>query len=69
LAGPTNDVWIYPWTQYLAKLGVQFYPGTLVTADFYIAALPVEVIATLITDELKKAAPSLPTWTSCRPGG
>jgi 15-cis-phytoene desaturase len=83
LSGPTNDVWIYPWTQYLAKLGVQFYPGTLVTgietdggrvtgvtatnasgvssitADFYIAALPVEVMTTLITDELKKAAPSL----------
>jgi len=30
-----------------------------VTADFYIAALPVEVIAALMTDQLKQAAPSL----------
>jgi 15-cis-phytoene desaturase len=30
-----------------------------VTADFYIAALPVEVMATLVSDDLKKAAPSL----------
>src|SRR5882724_13256151 len=65
LSGPTNDVWIYPWTQYLQKLGVQFHVGSSrvriepegtrvagatvesaagrgeVTADFYIAALPV----------------------------
>src|SRR5580692_9705917 len=31
LSGPTNDVWIAPWTQYLAKLGVEFYPETQVT--------------------------------------
>ena len=30
-----------------------------VTADFYIAALPVEVMSALMTDELKRAAPSL----------
>jgi 15-cis-phytoene desaturase len=83
LSGPTNDVWIYPWTQYLEKLGVEFYPGTRVvgietdgarvtctmvestsgrsrmTADFYIAALPVEVMAALMSDDLKRAAPSL----------
>jgi 15-cis-phytoene desaturase len=83
LSGPTNDVWIYPWTQYLQKLGVEFHPGTRVveieadgarvmgtmvesaagrsriTADFYIAALPVEVMAALMTDDLKRAAPSL----------
>jgi uncharacterized protein with NAD-binding domain and iron-sulfur cluster len=83
LSGPTNDVWIYPWTRYLEKLGVEFYPGTRVVeietdgarvtgatvetasgrtsvqADFYIAALPVEVMAPLMTDSLKKAAPSL----------
>jgi uncharacterized protein with NAD-binding domain and iron-sulfur cluster len=83
LAGPTNDVWIYPWTQYLEKLGVEFHrearvveiqtDGTRVTsatvesggvrsqvtADFYIAAMPVEVMATLMTPELKRAAPSL----------
>ena len=83
LAGPTNDVWIDPWVQYLKKLGTEFHTGTLVTkivtdgarisgvmvegasgpslvtADFYIAALPVEVMAGLMTDDLKRAAPSL----------
>lgn len=83
LAGPTNDVWIDPWTKHLAGLGAKFHQGapvsaihtdgervtgaTLegsagsikVTADFYIAALPVEVMASLMTGELKRAAPSL----------
>ena len=83
LSGPTNDVWIYPWTQYLEKLGVEFHPGARVvgietnsgqvtgvtvesaagrssiTADFYIAAMPVEVMTTLMTDNLRHAAPSL----------
>ncbi|WP_321472583.1 FAD-dependent oxidoreductase [uncultured Paludibaculum sp.] len=80
LAGPTNDVWIHPWTSYLEGLGVVFHRGarvsgisthagrvtgvtledsSQVTADYYIAALPVEVMATLLTDELKAAAPSL----------
>ena len=30
-----------------------------ISADFYIAALPVEVMTTLVTDDLKRAAPSL----------
>jgi uncharacterized protein with NAD-binding domain and iron-sulfur cluster len=83
LAGPTNDVWIYPWTQYLEKLGVEFHRDSRmveiqtdgakctgatvesgggrsqVTADYYVAAMPVEVMATLMTAELKQAAPSL----------
>ena len=83
LSGPTNDVWIYPWTQYLQKLGVEFHVGcnlvglatdasrvtgatvengagrSEITADFYMAALPVEVMAALMTDKLKQAAPSL----------
>lgn len=83
LSGPTNDVWIHPWTAYLQKLGVEFHPASKVveiqteaervsgaivdslagrsrvTADFYIAALPVEVMAALMTDGLKRAAPSL----------
>jgi 15-cis-phytoene desaturase len=83
LSGPTSDVWISPWSQYLEKLGVQFHPGTQVvgiatdgarvtgatiqsdsgpsaiTADFYIAALPVEKMAPLVNDDLKRAAPSL----------
>ena len=32
---------------------------TDVTADYYVAALPVEVMTTLLTDDLKAAAPSL----------
>jgi 15-cis-phytoene desaturase len=83
LSGPTNDVWIHPWTAYLEKLGVEFHPNSkvveiktdgsrvsgvvlenqsgqsTVTSDFYLSALPVEVMAALMTDELKRAAPSL----------
>jgi uncharacterized protein with NAD-binding domain and iron-sulfur cluster len=83
LCGPTNEVWIYPWTQYLQSLGVEFHTGSRVTAistdgskgtgatiqnaagtsqitaDFYIAAMPTEVMAALVTDDLKRAAPSL----------
>jgi uncharacterized protein with NAD-binding domain and iron-sulfur cluster len=83
LSGPTDDVWIDPWIEYLEKLGVQFYPQnrvvaietagsrvtgaigetvsgrSTITADYYIAALPVEVMSALMTDELKGAAPSL----------
>jgi 15-cis-phytoene desaturase len=80
LSGPTNDVWIDPWTQYLQRLGVEFHPGSCVTgiatngrhvtgvaldagppieADFYIAALPVERMASLLTDDLRRAAPSI----------
>jgi uncharacterized protein with NAD-binding domain and iron-sulfur cluster len=79
LSGPTSDVWISPWTQYLQKLGVQFHTASLLTqiqtsghrvtgaivngapiaADFYIAAMPVEVMATLVTEDLKRAAPSI----------
>ena len=80
LSGPTSDVWIDPWTQYLRKLGVEFHAGTRVTAidtdgarvtgvrvdgsppieaDFYIAALPVEVMASLLSDDLRHAAPSI----------
>jgi 15-cis-phytoene desaturase len=83
LCGPTNDVWLNPWTQHLRNLGVEFHSGSRVlgfetdgrrvtgatietvsgpsrvTADFYISALPVEVMAALMTDELKRAAPSL----------
>ena len=32
---------------------------TAVRADFYLAALPVEVMSALMTDDLKRAAPSL----------
>jgi 15-cis-phytoene desaturase len=83
LSGPTNDVWIHPWTSHLESLGVRFHRGarvaaihnsgpritgvvietggisSTIAADYYIAALPIEVITALLTPELKSAAPSL----------
>jgi 15-cis-phytoene desaturase len=79
LSGPTNDVWLTPWTARLETLGVKFHPSTRVqsfqvadkrvtgvtadtgsiAADYYIAALPVEVMAALLTPEIRAAAPSL----------
>jgi uncharacterized protein with NAD-binding domain and iron-sulfur cluster len=83
LTGPTNDVWIFPWVDYLRKLGVQLHPdvsinrflmkdgriggvelataaGTeIVTADYYVAAMPVEVMASLVSGQMKSAAPSI----------
>lgn len=34
LDGPTNDVWIDPWIQYLTELGVNFVPETTIK-EFY----------------------------------
>jgi 15-cis-phytoene desaturase len=83
LSGPTSDVWINPWAEYLQTLGVEFHrdskalaiesDGARVTgvaiesggarltiaADYYISALPVERMAALMTDDLKRATPSL----------
>jgi len=90
LNGPTNDVWINPWLDYLRSKGVKYYvshrlrsiqatpdkngttriTGAIVTdmtaktdrtitADYYIAALPVEIIAGLISDDLVKGDPTL----------
>ena len=83
LNGPTNDVWIDPWVEYLDQQGVRFFPETTVqsiniideritnvevfadqsksslSTDFYVAAVPVEVMSELVTDELAEAAPSL----------
>jgi uncharacterized protein with NAD-binding domain and iron-sulfur cluster len=80
LSGPTSDVWIDPWIQYMQRFGVEFHAGVDVTgietdggrvtgvsvdgappieADFYIAALPVERMTALLTDGLRRAAPSI----------
>jgi len=83
LTGPTNDVWIFPWRDYLGKLGVQLRTdarvkqflmsggriggveldtgaGTeTITADYYVAAMPVEVMAALAGSQMKSAAPSI----------
>ncbi len=90
LNGPTNDVWIDPWLEYLRDRGVIYHQShrlrsieadkdengtvhitgaivtdmdnkidTTVTGDYYIAALPVEIIAGLISDDLVAGDPSL----------
>jgi uncharacterized protein with NAD-binding domain and iron-sulfur cluster len=83
LAGPTNDVWIDPWTTYLESLGVELRTGATVreidcdgervtgvaveeggtiheiAADYYVAAVPAEAMASLLTDDLLWADPSL----------
>lgn len=83
LDGPTNDVWIDPWTSYLEQRGAQLHADTRIDsiacngrritgvsatgpsgtfeidADYYIAALPVEVMRSLMTDEILEGAPSL----------
>jgi 15-cis-phytoene desaturase len=83
LDGPTNDVWLNPWVDYLQRRGVVFHTGVqvkafeldggrvrtvqavendkplVIEASYFIAALPVEIMSTLVTAELKAAAPSL----------
>ena len=83
LDGPTSDVWITPWRDYLTQRGVLFHFDTEVLAlrctdgrmtgarvkdrqgerevagDYYVAALPVEVIAPLVTAEMERADPRL----------
>jgi uncharacterized protein with NAD-binding domain and iron-sulfur cluster len=85
LNGPTNDVWIDPWLEYLRSEdmrvdyraehqvqaihtsdGIVTHVSIVAhgrrfddTADFYVAAVPVEVMRLLATDELKQAEPRL----------
>jgi len=83
LDGPTNDVWLNPWVDYLQRQGVVFHTGVQVTAfelengrvravqaiendkpleigaDYFIAAMPVEIMSPLVTPAMKAAAPSL----------
>jgi uncharacterized protein with NAD-binding domain and iron-sulfur cluster len=79
LDGPTSEVWLDPWKDYLESQGVDIrldspvtaihsdghlvtgveVAGETVTADQYVAALPVDVLSKLVTPELRRAAPSL----------
>lgn len=83
LNGPTNDVWIDPWVEYLDQQGVTFHPDSTVeglesvdgritevqvsvdgeafpvAGDSYVAAVPVEVMTELLTDDIREAAPSM----------
>ena len=82
LNGPTNEVWIDPWLDYLRAKGVEFHAEsgveaidcddcritgvrvqsgpttTTVDADVYVAAVPVDVMARLSSDEIVRADPA-----------
>lgn len=84
LNGPTNDVWVDPWVDYLRGRGVDYRLGWSfdslqvaggriasarvldpqgqaqeVSADHYICAVPLEVMATKITPQMLAADPTL----------
>jgi uncharacterized protein with NAD-binding domain and iron-sulfur cluster len=83
LNGPTNEVWIGPWLDYLRKNGVHYHLNSILKTincengvitgatilqngntveaqgDYYIVAVPIEVMATLITPELLAGDPTL----------
>ncbi|MFW5959423.1 MAG: hydroxysqualene dehydroxylase [Natronomonas sp.] len=83
LNGPTSDVWIDPWVEYLDDLGVDLQSNTpvtaiesdgrrvtgvtiddggserTVTADYYVASLPLGVLKSLSSPSLEAAVPSV----------
>ncbi|MEF8831413.1 MAG: FAD-dependent oxidoreductase, partial [Halobacteriales archaeon] len=83
LDGPTSEVWLRPWREHLASMGVEVVteaPATAfhvegnalagatverdggserVTADYYVAAVPVEAMAALLTEDLTRVGPEL----------
>jgi len=83
LNGPTNDVWIDPWVDYLKRLGVEMHLGTSITgldydghrvvgargacdgrpinisADYFVVAMPLEVITKLVDVKLAATVPTL----------
>jgi len=91
LNGPTNDVWLYPWRDYLKSIGVQYHHDAevikintanrvvsgvdikidnviqTVTGDYYLAAVPVEVMSKLLTDALTDIDPGLSYISSLAP--
>ena len=80
LDGPTSEVWIDPWLEYLRGLGVTLRLGCpvagihcrgnrltgvtletdeVITADYYVAALPVEQMTALVSSAMRAADPAL----------
>lgn len=83
LSGPTNEVWLSPWVEYLGKHKVTLECGVTIkqflmaptgvtgvvaeqsgrplniTADYYIAAMPIEIMSGLVTETMASLAPSL----------
>jgi 15-cis-phytoene desaturase len=90
LNGPTNDVWLTSWVNYLMQRGADFQSETVVkafntsalgirsvtverngevreiTADYYISALPVEIMTGLVDDSMKALVPSMATLDKLR---
>lgn len=84
LNGPTNEVWIDPWLDFLKKKGVKYHfnsnikrfntvrPESIssviveqdgvekeIKGDYYISAVPVEVMANLLTKDMLDIDPTL----------
>jgi uncharacterized protein with NAD-binding domain and iron-sulfur cluster len=84
LNGPTNEVWINPWLEYLTSKGLKYNLNSKVVriltekredvcgvvinqngvektvkGDYYISAVPVEVMSELITDDMLRIDPTL----------
>ena len=90
LNGPTNEVWLAPWVEYLRQRGADLQTGATIRsfradatgitsvaieqngesreikADYYIAAMPVEVMSGLVDQTLKSLAPSLANLNKLR---
>lgn len=79
MTGPTTQVWLAPWRDYLVGAGVRFHHGVAIDrfeldreriarvwaggraieADYYVSAMPLEVMQRLIDDRLATADESL----------
>jgi 15-cis-phytoene desaturase len=83
LNGPTNDVWMEPWLDFLRKQGVRYHLNAkakqikckgeavesvvfevdgeekTVVADYFISAVPVEVLASLLNEDMLYIDPTL----------
>jgi 15-cis-phytoene desaturase len=90
LNGPTSEVWLTAWVEYLQQSGADLQTGAIINsfradasgitgvsieqngqsrevkADYYIAAMPVEVMSGLVDQQLKTLAPSLANLTKLR---
>jgi uncharacterized protein with NAD-binding domain and iron-sulfur cluster len=93
LNGPTNDVWINPWLDYLTQKGVRYHldakvhsiecangliqSATIAQADktftvqgdYYIAAVPIERMAQLVTPIMESIDPRLGKLGQLSAGG
>jgi 15-cis-phytoene desaturase len=90
LNGPTSEVWLTAWVDYLRQKGADLETGAIIKnfhadasgitgvsieqngqpreikADYYVAAMPVEIMSGLVDEDLKALAPSLANLTKLR---